>query len=195
MKKLILTLAGVLILLTAASAESRIFLSLGANLISPADAAYKDIYGNHVLYPEGALSIRTIGGLCVTGSYGEFARKGLTPDLGLATKSKQGYFTAGLSYLQRVASFLCVQGGAGVASISFREEALDTVVTGSKMGFMAEAGAYLMPEAQNFFLGLKVGYLSANVSDVSTEIAGVQPVKLGGLKVCVCVGIQLFGSH
>ena len=195
MKKLILILTGVLVLIGSASAESRIFLSLGANLIQPADAAYKDIYGSHVLYPEGALSIRTVGGLCVMGSYGQFVRNGTTPDLGLATKSKQGYFTAGLGYLQRVSSFLCVQGGAGVASISFREEALDTVVSGSKMGFMMEAGAYLMPEAQNFFLGLKVGYLSANVSDVSTEIAGAQPVKLGGFKVCVCVGIQLFGSH
>jgi hypothetical protein len=195
MKKLILTLTGVLILLATASAESRIFLSLGANLISPSDAAYKDIYGNHVLYPEGALAIRTIGGLCVTGSYGQFARKGTTPDLGLPTKSKQGYLSAGLGYLQRVSSFLCVQGSAGVASISFREEALDTVVSGNKMGFMAEAGAFLMPEAQNFFLGLKVGYLSASVSDVAPDIAGAQPVKLGGLKVCVCVGIQLFGSH
>ena len=195
MKKLILILTGVLVLLGSASAESRIFLSLGANLIQPSDAAYRDIYGNHVLYAEGALSIRTIAGLCVTGSYGQFVRKGTTPDLGLATKSKQGYLSAGLGYLQRVSSFLCIQGSAGVASISFREEALDTVVSGSKMGFMAEAGAYLMPEAQNFFLGLKIGYLSASVSDAVPDISGAQPIKLGGLKLCVCVGIQLFGSH
>ena len=195
MKKLILILAGVLVLIGSASAESRIFLSLGANLIRPTDTAYRGIYGNQVLYAEGALAIRTVAGLLVMGSYGQFARKGTTPDLGLEAKSKQGYFSAGLGYLQRVSSFLCVQGGAGVASISFREEALDTVITGSKMGLMAEIGAFLMPESTNFFLGVKVGYLSASISDAAPSIAGAQPIKLGGMKICACVGIQLFGSH
>ena len=108
MKKLILTMAGVLALLASASAQSRLFLSLGANLIRPADAAYRSVYGNQVIYPELALAIRTVGGLCLKGSLGQFSKNGTTPDLGLKTRSKQSYISVGLGYLQRVSGLFCL---------------------------------------------------------------------------------------
>jgi hypothetical protein len=196
MKKLILTITGILVLLTAASAQGRLFLSAGANLIRPADAAYRSIYGGQVVYPELTVAYRVVGGLCLTGSFGQFEKTGTTPDLGFDTWAKQSYITAGLGYLQRVSSVFCVEARAGAAAMRFREEALDTQVGGQKTGFMAEGGVFYMPEeGQGFFLGLKFGFLSAKVNDLASEIAGPQPVQLGGFKVSASVGIQLFGDR
>jgi hypothetical protein len=196
MKKLILTMTGVLALLTVASAQGRLFLSAGANLIRPADTAYRSIYGNQVVYPELAVAFRVVKGLCLTGSFGQYEKNGTTPDLGFETWAKQSYITAGLGYLQRISAVFCVEAGAGVAAMNFREEALDTQVGGKKLGLMAEGGIFYMPEeGQGFFLGLKFGFLSAKVDDLASEVAGPQPVRLGGFKVSASVGIQLFGDR
>jgi hypothetical protein len=196
MKKLILTMTSVLALLTAASAQGRLFLSAGANLIRPADAAYRSIYGSQVVYPELAVAFRVVKGLCLTGSFGQYEKNGTTPDLGFETWAKQSYITAGLGYLQRISAVFCVEAGAGVAAMNFREEALDAQVVGKKLGLLAEGGIFYMPEeGQGFFLGLKFGFLSANVNDIASEMAGPQPVRLGGFKVSASVGIQLFGDR
>jgi hypothetical protein len=196
MKKLTLIMTGVLVLVASASAQSRLFVSVGANLLRPADAAYRTIYGNQVIYPEIAAAVRVVGGLCLTGSLGQFAKNGTTPDLGLPSRSKQSYLTAGVGYLQRVSSLFCIEGVAGGAALKFSEEALDTEVTGQKWGFMAEGVVFYMPEeGQGFFLALKLGFLSAKASDVAPDIPGAQPVSLGGFKISASVGIQLFGSH
>jgi hypothetical protein len=196
MKKLILTMTGILVLLTAASAQGRLFLSAGANLIRSADAAYRSIYGGQVVYPELTVAYRVVGGLCLKGSFGQFEKTGTTPDLGFETWAKQSYITAGLSYLQRISSAFCVEAGAGAAAMRFREEALDTQVGGQKVGLLAEGGIFYMPEeGQGFFLGLKFGFLSAKVDDLTSEVAGPQPVRLGGFKVSASVGIQLFGDR
>lgn len=195
MKKLILTMTGVLALLASASAESRLFLSLGANMIRPTDATYRSIYGGKAVYPELAVSARLVGGLCLTGHFGQFTRKGTTPDLGLETQARQGYMAVGLGYLQRISGIFCVQVGAGGAAMRFSEDALDTRIEGNKWGLMTEGGIYYMPEeGQGFFLGLKVGYLAAKVNDIATGVAGAQSVSLGGLKVAVSIGIKLFDT-
>ncbi len=196
MKKLILTVTGVLFLLAAASAQSRLFLSVGANLIRPADEAYRTIYGDQALYPELDVAFRVVGGLCLTGSVGQFAKSGTTPDLELETRATQSYITVGLGYLQRVSSLICIGGGAGMAAMKFSEAALDVSVDGQKTGFMAEGGVFYMPEeGQNFFLSLKFGILSAKVDDLVSDMVGPQPVQLGGFKISISVGIQLFGNR
>jgi len=193
MKKMILILTGILILLASASAQSRLLLSCGANMIRPADTAYRSIYGNQVLYPELGVAIRTVGGLCLTGSYGQFTKNGTTPGLGLDSRAKQSYMAFGLGYLIRLSSSFCLQAGGGVAALKFSEEALDTQIEGQKWGPIGEGGILFLPEeGQGFFLGLKVGFLSAKVSDLASDIAGPQPVNLGGFKVALSVGIQLF---
>jgi hypothetical protein len=195
MKKLILTVTGVLFLLASASAQSRLYLSLGANLIRPTDPAYRSIYGNQALYPELAITVRVAGGLCLTGHLGQFTRKGTTSELGLDTQAKQGYIALGLGYLHRISGAFCVQAGAGAAALKFSEDALDTLVQGSRWGLMTEGGLYYMPEeGQGFFLGLKIGYLAAKVNDLASDIAGAQSVSLGGLKVALSVGIKLFDT-
>ena len=194
MKKPLLLISAVLLLGAAAAAESRFYLGAGANYIRPADENYRAVYGNQVIYPEYSAAVRLVGGLCVTGSLGKIAKNGTTPDLGIETRAVQSYFTAGLGYLQRISRLLCLQAGAGVAALSFREDALGAFITGRKMGLAAEGGLLIVPEDERVYMGVKVGYLAATVVDLDPGLSGRQSVRLGGLKIAVSVGIQLFGS-
>lgn len=44
-------------------------------------------------------------------------------------------------------------------------------------------------------MGLKIGYLTATVPGSELEPVGDRDVRLGGLKVSVSIGIQLFGQY
>ncbi len=185
----------ILVLAGAAAAESRLFLSAGAGYLRPADGSYRLIYGNQAIYPELNASIRLVGGLCLTGSMGWFSKKGSTPGLGLETEGSQSFFAVGLSYILRVSPTLCVEAGAGLAGLSFREEALDLWVKGKQPGPKAELGLLLMPEDERVFMALRAGYMAATVPGAELAPVGDQDVKLGGLRVSISVGGQLLGGH
>lgn len=185
----------VLLLLTSASAESRFFLSAGAGYMRPADENYRLIYGNQALYPEISAAVRLVGGLCLAGSYGTFKRTGTTPELGFETTATQTYFTAGLSYLIRASRILCFELGGAVTGLSFREDALGGWVKGRQPGYKAEAGLLLVPEDERVFFGVRAGLIAARIPDLSSEITGPQPILLGGFRIAVVVGIQLFGDE
>jgi hypothetical protein len=71
----------------------------------------------------------------------------------------------------------------GAAGIGYREEAMGLVVSGSRLGIRAGAGLLFL--SRTLFTGLDLGYLgaSATVEDV--------PIKLGGFRASVCVGVRL----
>jgi hypothetical protein len=190
-----LVIPAVLALVTAASAESRFFLSAGASYLRPADEKYRLIYGNQAIYPEISAAIRLVGGLCVTGSYGTFAKTGTTPELGSEARAEQTYISAGLAYLIRASRILCFELGGGVAGMSFREDALGAWVKGRQPGFKAEGAILILPEDERVFFGVRFGYISARIADLSSELTEPQPIRLGGAKIAVCVGIQLFGNE
>lgn len=194
MRKLLIVPA-VLVLVTAASAESRFFLAGGASYLRPADENYRAIYGNQVIYPEISGAIRLVAGLCVTGSFGTFTKTGTTPELGFEAKAKQSYFSAGLAYLVRASRILCFEAGGGVAGLSYREDALGAWIRGRQRGFKAEGAILIIPEDERVFFGVRFGYVSARIADLSSELTGPQPIRLGGVRVVVCVGIQLFGDE
>jgi hypothetical protein len=125
---------------------------------------------------------------------GKFSRTGATPDLGLETLGKQSYITAGLGYILRVSRLICLEAGGGAAFMSFEEDALGTSIGGKRSGLMAEGGLLIVPEDDRVFMGVKVGYLSARVDDLDAGLEGPQSIRLGGLRITVSVGIQLFGS-
>src|SRR5512142_216427 len=145
MKKLLIV-PMVLILAASAAPENHFFLSAGASFLRPGDSAYRAVYGNQAVYPELSAAIRLVAGVCLTGSWGRFPRKGTTPELGLPTDSTQSYFSWGLGYLLRVSPTFCLQANGGMASLSFQEKALDAVRSGRRMGYLVEGGALLVPE-------------------------------------------------
>ena len=193
MRRLLIVLTS-LVLVTAARAESRLFIGIGANIIRPADPNYRSIYGGQAIYPELSASVRLVKGLCLTGSWGRFAKNGKTPDLGLDARAVQSYISAGLSYMVRVSRLLCLEAGGGIAGMSYREEALDSWIKGQWRGLKAEGGLLLLPEGERIFMGLRFGYLAARVHDLDPRLTGPQPIRLGGARIAVVVGIQLFGQ-
>jgi hypothetical protein len=184
-----------LLVLVSAAAENHFFLAAGASFLRPADEAYRAVYGNQAIYPELSAAVRVAAGLCLTGSYGRFSRSGTTLELGLPVSSTQSYISWGLGYLLRVSPTLCLEAGGGMASVSFQEEGLDTSVRGRHMGFKAEGGVLLVPEDERIFMGLRVGYVSAKVPGSDLDPAVPQSLRLGGLKISVSIGIQIFGGE
>ena len=185
----------VLLLLTSASAESRLFVSLGAGFMRPSDPGFREIYGNQAILPEVSAAFRLYKGLCLTAGAGKASEEGRTPDLGLETKSSQGYISVGLGYLLRISQRLSIDVNAGYAGMSCREEALGAIIKGKGPGYKAEVGIMLMEEDDRAFIGLKLGYLSARVSDLEPPIDGLPSIKLGGPKITLCFGLQLFGDN
>jgi hypothetical protein len=194
MKKLLIVPA-MLALLSAASAESRFFFSVGASYLRSADGGYRQVYGDQAIYPEVSGAVRLVGGFCLTGSAGKFAQNGQTPGLGLETRASQSYVSIGLGYILRASRLLCFEAEAGLARLSYREDALDVWIKGQRRGFKAEGAILLVPEDERVFFGLRFGYIFARIRDLSFELAGPQPISLGGIRVAVCVGIQLFGNN
>jgi hypothetical protein len=194
MRKVLMVPAVLLLLFTAASAESRFFLSAGAGYLRPADENYRLVYGNQALYPEIAAAVRLVGGLCLTGSYGTFKKTGTTPELEFETTATQTYFTAGLSYIIRASRILCFELGGALTGMSFREDALGAWVKGRQPGYKVEVALLLVPEDERVFFGVRAGTITARIPDISSEITGPQPILLGGIRIAVVVGIQLFGD-
>lgn len=184
----------VLLILTTASAESRLFVSLGVGFMRPADAGFRQIYGNQTLLPEVSAALRLYKGLCLTAGAGKASEEGKTPELGLDAKASQGYISVGLGYMLRISPGLCVDVNGGFAGMSFREEALGDIIKGKGPGYKAEAGILLMGEDSRAFMGLRFGYLSARVSDLESPNAGPQSVKLGGPRITLSFGLQLFAN-
>lgn len=181
MKKTILL---VILLLAAgtAFAGDRVFFSAGLAYLHPADSGYREVYGSQVLYPEFQAGVRLFRGLYVTGGFGTFSKNGSTPELELPAKSTQSFFTAGLAYIATVSGAFGLKLEAGAVQFSFKEEAMETSVSGSKLGFQAGMGLLWMGKV--VFAGVNLGYLSA--SDTVEDV----PIKLGGAKGSVCLGVR-----
>ncbi len=165
-------------------AADHLLLSGGVGIMQPADSAYRDIYGSGVVYPEGALGIRLYRDLYLMSGVGVMSKKGTTPELGFAAKSTQTFITAGLGYLANISGGLKWKIEAGLADISYKEEAMDLSVSGSSLGWQAETGLMVMM-GKTVFAGLTMGYLSA--SDTVEDVK----IKLGGFRASVSIGVRL----
>lgn len=181
MKKIALLI--VLFLATGtASAGDRVLISAGLAYLLPADSGYREIYGSQIFCPEFQAGVRVFRGLYVMGGFGTVSKNGTTPELGLPAKSTQSFFTAGLAYIATISKSFGLKLEAGAAQFSYKEEAMETSVSGSKLGF--EAGLGLLWLDKTLFAGVNLGYLSA--SDMVEDI----PIKLGGAKGSVCLGVR-----
>lgn len=167
----------------AASAADHLIVSGGVSIMQPADSAYRDVYGSGVVYPEGAVGVRLYRDLYLMGGIGVMSKKGATPEIGFAAKSRQTFITAGLGYLAQVSGGLKWKIEAGIADIGYKETAMDLSVSGSSLGWQAETGLLLMGKV--VFAGVTMGYISA--SDTVDEVK----IKLGGVRASVSVGFRI----
>ena len=165
------------------AAADHAFVSVGMGYLQPADSGYKEIYGSQVFYPDVRAGVRLVRGLYVVGGFATFTKNGETPDLHLAAKSTQSFFTAGLAYLATVSGQLKFKAEAGAAEVRYKEEAMGLAVSGSKLGF--EAGMGLLVMGRMAFAGADLGYLSA-----TDTVEGVR-IKLGGARASLYIGVRI----
>jgi hypothetical protein len=176
----------IMILLFCASAAfsgDRLLVSAGVGYLQAADSGYREIYGQSLFYPEARMGVRLVLGLYLMGGFGMLTKKGETPDLHLPAKSTQRFFSGGLAYIVPVSGAVRFKVEAGVADISYKEEAMDLTVKRSKIGYEAELGLLIMGDVA--FTGINLGYLSA-----ADTIDGVK-IRLGGARASLCVGFRI----
>jgi len=120
----------------------RVMLSFSYGYLFPADSGYKEVYGNKVMVPEFKLGVRVISDIYIYGMFSTVSKDGLTPELNEPAHSRQQFFGGGLAYFPYLTKHLKGFVGAGLAAISYEEEAMEITVSGNKMGFLVEAGIY-----------------------------------------------------
>jgi hypothetical protein len=167
----------------AAFAADHALISAGVSVLQPADSGYREVYGQRVFYPEVQAGVRLVRGLYLMGGFGMLTKKGETPELRLDAKSTQMFFSAGLAYILPISASFRFKVAAGVADISYKEEAMGLTISGSKLGYQAEMGLLLMGEV--LFAGVHIGYLSA--SDAVEDVK----IKLGGARAGLCLGFRI----
>lgn len=157
-----------------------VMLSFSYGYLFPADSGYKEVYGSKVMLPEFKLGFRVISDVYIYGMFSTLSQNGTTPELNEPAHSKQQFLGGGLAYFPSVARSLKIFIGAGVASATYEEEAMDIKVSGNKLGFMAEAGLYLRFKAVLF--GLSGSYCAASDSYEGVDF------KIGGTRASAVLG-------
>jgi hypothetical protein len=186
MKRLLLVPMVFLVLAEASAADRLLLLSVQESYLNHADPRFREIYGRATFYPEFAAGIRLVKGLHLMGSYGRLVKDGKTPDLGLETRSTQKFLAAELGYIGTIRGSLGFLVEAGLASLTYREDALEAWISGRTPGIKTEVGLLYMAEKGRVFMGLKAGYMFARVNE--------HDIRLGGGKVAVCLGVRILGK-
>jgi hypothetical protein len=161
----------------------RLIVSAGVGYLQPADSAYRGVYGGSAFYPEAEVGIGLFRGFYLMGGFGILAKNGKTPDLGLPAKSSQRFFSAGLGYLVTVSGGLKFKVEAGAVDIGYKEEAMETTVSGSSLGWQGKLGILWVGKIA--LAGVDPSYMSA-----SDTVEGLK-IKLGGARASIYVGFRI----
>lgn len=162
-------------------AAEKIMLMVSGGYIFPADAGYKNVYGDTLFVPEFKLGVRIIDHLYVYGFFMTGSKDGTTPDLELPAHSRQQFYGGGLGYFPSIGRHLKVFVGAGVANASYKEEAMELTVRGNKVGLNLEAGIYY--KEKFLFSGIEAGYCQAKDSYEGNDF------KIGGARLSLVLGV------
>lgn len=184
MKKYLLIIGIIVILSGLLLGEGKIIIAASGNLLMPADANYKDIYGGSVFFPEFKLGYRMFNNGYLWASVGFFSKEGETIKLGLSADSSQTLISFGGGYTFHLSEKAGFNAELGLVSFSYKEEALDLEVSDSAIGFVVN-GILIYKLSDKFFLQAIIGYASAADTVDDTEI------KLGGFKSGIGLGVTL----
>jgi hypothetical protein len=160
-----------------------LIVSAGLGYLQPADSGYRGVYGESAFYPEVGAGVKLYRGLYLMGGFGILTKNGKTPDLGLPARSTQRFFSAGLGYLATISGGLKFKVEAGAVDIGYKEEALETTVSGSSLGWQGKLGILWMGKIA--LAGVDLGYASA-----SDTVEGLK-IKLGGARASIYVGFRI----
>ena len=178
-KFLFFLLLGTLIMASSLSAET-LLLTFGAGYLFPADSGYKEVYGNRVMVPEFKIGLRLYRDFYLYGNFFYASKKGMTPELQEPASSKQQFFGGGLAYFPYLNKHLKAYLGAGVVAVTYKEEAMEIMVSGNKLTFSVEGGLYL--KEKFLLLGINAAYCAASATYEAVNF------KIGGSRAAVLLG-------
>ncbi|MDD8031894.1 MAG: hypothetical protein PHQ25_07855 [Acidobacteriota bacterium] len=159
-----------------------VMLSVGYGYLFPNDSGFKDVYGKNVGLPEFKLGVRFISDFYLYGSFFTFSKDGLTPELQEPAHSKQQFLGGGIGYFPNLTKNKKWKGfaGVGVMNVNYKEETMELLVEGNKIGFLIECGLYF--REKYMFLGLNAAYVEAKDNYEGFDF------KMGGARTSVVLG-------
>ena len=183
MKKFLLISVIVLVFSVCVFSNERFIVSVVGNFLSPADSYYKEIYGSSVFDPELKAGYKIVKDVYIWAGYGFLSKKGTTPTLGENAKATQNFVSSGIGYNGKISGKVGFNAELGLFFASYREEAMEEVITGSATGFGVK-GEILYGFGKGLFIKTSFGYTSA-----SDEVEDVK-IKLGGMKAGIGVEVR-----
>ena len=183
-KSITLTVFGIVFisLFSLAQARDNLILTGSVNMLLPADSDYTSIYGDSIILPEFTAYIKVTGDWFAWAGYGLLDAEGTTPVFGGDAKSSQDFIFAGAAYRLNISDDLKTFIRLGIGSISYEEDALDTIIEDSAFGFYADC-AFFYNITEYFSVFASAGYISGSdtVSDEDITLGGFKAG--GGLAV------------
>lgn len=168
--------------ITLLSGHPTFYFDLSANYLSSPDMAFRGLYGEDAILPELTAGIQVIGDFYLWAGYGFFNSKATTDYLREEMKAQQSYLSAGLGYRRMISDDFGFKIMLAAVQAGYKEEGMDTKVSGSVLGFRADGG--LLMYIGNVYVELSNGYIYAR------DTVNSQKIKLGGYKVSLALGIQ-----
>ena len=186
-RKFFVTAAALLLAASLAwgsTAEGRSRLTVGAGLFRATSASYRSLYGGASFMPEIRLGRRLGRNLLVWGGCAWNSDDGVMPEVSEPASIRHTSLSMGAGYSRRLAGRLRWRAEAGLALLTFREEALGAVVKGRGLGWRLGSGVdYLAWD--RVFLFLDAAFTRAN------DDAETGRVLLGGLHLSGGLGFAL----
>ena len=171
-----------LFIAAALNGANRFMISFTGNYMTSSDSVYRKVYGSGEFYPEFKAGVRIFNNFYGWAGYGFLSAEGQTyPDLGLETKARKKYLSAGIGY--QGMGKVTYRIDAGLLYVNWEEKTIDKLNKGSAIGFRFGA-ALVYNWTPTFFTEISSAYLIA--SDRIDYIS----LKLGGYIAGVGIGLR-----
>jgi hypothetical protein len=179
MKKILVFLILVLVfvyVVSFAETKDNLILTGSINMLFPADSNYSGIYGDSIMLPEFTANVKITGDWYVWAGYSFLNADGATPVFGSEAKSSQDFILLGAAYRLAIKGDFNALLKVGIGSISYKEEALDTTIKDSALGFYVDCGLFY-DITEYFSVFASAGYM------VGSDTVNDEDISLGGFKV------------
>jgi hypothetical protein len=159
-----------------AETKDNLILTGSVNMLLPADSDYCDIYGSSIMLPEFTANVKITGDWFAWAGYGFLDADGTTPVFSGEAKSTQDFIFLGAAYRLAIKGDFNALLKVGIGSISYKEEALDTTIKDSALGFYVDCGLFY-DITEYFSVFASAGYM------VGSDTVNDEDISLGGFKV------------
>ena len=154
----------------------------GVNVVRGSSGDFRQIYGQSVIMPEIKVTWLVYRNFSVWGGFGVTSKQGFIAEVDEMTEIKQTFLCLGVGYAHKLTAKLRLRAELGLASISFKEEALGGTMKGSGLGW--KIGADL-----DYFIGNKLFVTLAAAYSQASDETEAGKIELGGAQVGAGVGL------